>query len=70
MKEQKADALVLTSLEEIAWLLNLRGNDVRCTPVFLAYMVLTQDKATLCVHKKILSRDLTKKGRRRETGGL
>ena len=61
MKEQKADALVLTSLEEIAWLLNLRGNDVRCTPVFLAYMVLTQDKATLCVHKKILSRDLTKK---------
>lgn len=55
MQEQKADALLMTALDEIAWLLNLRGNDVRNTPVFLAYMLLTGKDAVLCVQEKILS---------------
>lgn len=61
MQEQKADALLMTALDEIAWLLNLRGNDVCNTPVFLAYMLLTADRAVLCVQAKILSKEIEEK---------
>lgn len=54
MRAEEADALLLTALDEIAWLLNLRGNDVKYTPVFMAYMLVTQEKAVLCVHEQIL----------------
>lgn len=57
MEHAGADALLLSSLDEIAWLLNLRGNDVRHTPVFLAYMLLTKERDLLCVHREILSDD-------------
>jgi Xaa-Pro aminopeptidase len=58
MKELGADAFVLTSLEDIAWLLNLRGGDVECTPVFLSYFALTADDAVLFVNPSILGADL------------
>jgi len=41
MSANKCDALVVTSLDEVAWLLNLRGNDVPCNPIFLAYILVT-----------------------------
>ncbi|MDY3013674.1 MAG: aminopeptidase P family N-terminal domain-containing protein [Evtepia sp.] len=47
MAAEGADQLLLTSLEDIAWLLNLRGDDVACTPVFLAYLALTQESCHL-----------------------
>ena len=37
MRHAGADAHILTTLDEIAWLLNVRGNDIPCTPVFLSY---------------------------------
>ena len=37
MQEKQADYLLLTALDEIAWLFNLRGNDIAYTPVFLSY---------------------------------
>ena len=40
MAEQGADALLLSALDEIAWLLNLRGGDIQYTPVFLSYLLL------------------------------
>tara|TARA_R110002096_G_scaffold436096_2_gene667500 strand:+ start:86324 stop:88108 length:1785 start_codon:yes stop_codon:yes gene_type:complete len=40
IKEKKADALVITSLDSIAWLLNIRGTDVDCTPLVLSFAVL------------------------------
>lgn len=49
MAEAGADIHVLTSLENIAWLYNLRGNDVANTPVFLSYTVITKDSAVLYV---------------------
>lgn len=55
MEESGADILLLTALDEIAWLLNLRGNDIACTPVFLAYMMITKASAVLCIHREILS---------------
>ncbi len=55
MAEKGADVLLISALDEIAWLLNLRGNDVAYTPVFLAYMLLTDKEAVLCVQEEILS---------------
>lgn len=48
MGKEGADAFVVTALDELAWLLNLRGNDVACTPVFLGFLLLTREAATLC----------------------
>lgn len=58
MAETGSDILLLTALDEIAWLLNLRGNDVACTPVFLAYMIIEKSSATLCVNKEILNDEI------------
>jgi len=45
LTEQDASTLVLNALDQIAWLLNLRGSVIECNPVFFAYMVLTPDEA-------------------------
>lgn len=60
MKEAGADVFALTSLEEIAWLLNLRGNDVMCNPVFLSYMIIRNEDVTLYVEESILSDEIKK----------
>ncbi len=44
-----ADAILLTKLDDIAWLTNLRGADVLYTPVFLAFMLVTHTSATLFI---------------------
>ena len=41
MKEKNVDAMVLTSLEDPCWLLNIRGNDIPCTPVTYAFAMVT-----------------------------
>ena len=47
MKEKEADIFVLTSLDDIAWLLNIRGNDIHCCPVVLSYLVMTDTEIRL-----------------------
>lgn len=47
MKKSGADVFVLSSIDDIAWLLNLRGSDVECNPVFLSYMIIFHEKAYL-----------------------
>ena len=42
-------ALITSALDEIAWLLNIRGNDVEYNPVVISYVVLESDKCTLFV---------------------
>ncbi len=37
--EKKVDAFVISSLDDIAWLLNLRGQDIQCNPVFISYLI-------------------------------
>ena len=44
-----ADAVLLTMLDEVAWMTNLRGCDVDYNPVFVAYMLVTASEATLFV---------------------
>lgn len=47
MKEEKAEVHLLTTLDDIAWLFNLRANDVESCPVLLAYAVITDSDAIL-----------------------
>eukprot|EP00889_Picochlorum_renovo_P005920 jgi/Picre1/32950/NNA_008277.t1 len=49
MKEAGADALAVTMLDEVAWLLNLRGSDVPYNPVFLSYVIITDSEAMLFI---------------------
>lgn len=59
-----ADVFLTTDLSEIAWLLNLRGGDVRNTPVFLAYMLITQKRAVLCARESAFSEKIRKELKR------
>lgn len=43
------DSMIISALDEIAWLLNIRGNDVEYNPVVISYVVLEADKCTLFV---------------------
>lgn len=58
MEEERADALLVTALDETAWLLNLRGNDVKHTPVFLAYMFITRRRAIVCAQAQAFSAEI------------
>lgn len=49
LEKKKAAAFVLSMLDEIAWLFNLRGSDITYNPVFFSYAIVTQDTATLYV---------------------
>lgn len=61
MAEKEGEVLVLTVLEEIAWLLNLRGDDIPMTPVFLAYALVSRDDVSLFVQNGAVSEDLAQK---------
>ncbi len=58
MKKENADVFVLSSIDDIAWLLNLRGDDVECNPVFLSYMIIFDEKAYLYADNKIFSDEI------------
>ncbi|WP_162816858.1 M24B family metallopeptidase, partial [Moraxella canis] len=55
MQQKQADAHLISSLDDIAWLLNLRGSDVAFNPVFLAHLLIDDTKATLFVDLEKLS---------------
>lgn len=52
MKSEDADVHILTSLDDIAWLLNIRGNDVESCPVVLSYAVITMNEVLLFAKEK------------------
>lgn len=45
--ENQADGILISALDEIAWTLNMRGNDVHCNPVFVSYLLITKERAVL-----------------------
>ncbi len=59
MDEQEATFHIISSLDDVAWTVNLRGSDVDYNPVFLGYITLTKDKATLYVDLSKLNDDAT-----------
>lgn len=59
LRQVHADGMLVSALDDVAWTLNLRGTDVRCNPVFVAYLLIDSQHATLyCNHEK-LSADVT-----------
>ena len=49
LSAQSADSIFISALDEIAWTLNLRGSDIACNPVFISYLLITADDATLFI---------------------
>ena len=49
LREQHADGMLMTALDDIAWTLNLRGTDVHCNPVFVSYLLLSSKDVTLFI---------------------
>lgn len=60
MKEEKATAHIISSLDDVAWTVNLRGSDVDCNPVFLGYIFLRLEKAILFVELNKLEEESKK----------
>ncbi|MGC9150629.1 MAG: aminopeptidase P family protein [Microbacter sp.] len=55
MKQKKVTRYIVTALDEIAWLFNIRGNDVAYVPVALAYAAIDTDSATLFINPQKVS---------------
>lgn len=55
LREKHADGMLMSALDDIAWTLNLRGTDVHCNPVFVSYLIIESDKATLFVDSRKLT---------------
>ena len=51
LRKQHADGMLVVALDDIAWTLNLRGSDVHCNPVFIAYLLIASDKVILYINK-------------------
>lgn len=58
MKEKNATAHLLTSLDDIGWLYNLRGNDIKYSPVALAYTIVEEERAVVYVSKESVDNEI------------
>lgn len=60
MKKLNADHYVISSLDDIAWLFNIRGRDVSCNPVSIAYAIVSENKTCLFVDDCKLNNEVKK----------
>ena len=58
MEKEGADVHILTTLYDIAWLLNVRGNDIAYVPVVLSYLALTEDECIWFVQEDALTNEV------------
>lgn len=58
MEAAGADSLLLSALDEIAWLLNIRGNDVHCNPVVVSYLLIEKDKVNYFIQPQKVTPEL------------
>ena len=58
MSARSISHFVLSSLDDIAWLLNIRGNDVKNNPVTISYVLLSMDETILFIDSKKLTNDI------------
>jgi len=58
MREKEAGLHIISTLDDIAWLLNLRGSDVDCNPVFVAYCLVEHESVTLYTDPQKLTEEL------------
>jgi Xaa-Pro aminopeptidase len=57
LREQHADGMLVSSLDDIAWILNMRGSDVHCNPVFVSYLLISSHRVTLYINKEKLTNE-------------
>ena len=58
MKEKNAKAHILTTLDDICWLFNIRGNDIAYFPMVLSYALITEDAVSLYVDASKFTQDI------------
>lgn len=58
MKKEKVSSYLVSSLDDIAWCFNIRGNDIAFNPVVISYAIITMDQAELYVDKNKVTSDV------------
>lgn len=58
IRNSHANGMLVTALDEIAWTLNLRGKDVHCNPVFVSYLLIHENEATLFIDERKLTAEV------------
>lgn len=59
MKKAGAETLLISALDEIAWTLNIRGNDVHCNPVVVSYLLISKNEAHFFIHPQKVTGELS-----------
>ena len=59
IRTRHACGILVSTLDDIAWTLNLRGTDVHCNPVFVSYLLLNEDTTTLFVNNRKLTKEVS-----------
>ena len=59
LRQKHADGMLMASLDDIAWTLNLRGSDVHCNPLFVSYLLIASKSVTLYINKVKLSPEVS-----------
>lgn len=58
LRKMHCDGMLVSALDDIAWILNLRGTDVHCNPVFVSYLLIEESNATLFINKEKITGDV------------
>lgn len=58
VEESGADSILITALDEIAWLLNLRGSDVEFTPVAISFFYMSEDNRVLFIDEDKVTKEV------------
>ncbi len=58
MAQTGANSFITAALDDIAWLLNLRANDIPCNPVFTAYLIVTKERCGLYSDERHFNADI------------
>ncbi|MDP2335458.1 MAG: aminopeptidase P family protein [Bacteroidota bacterium] len=61
LEKSGANMQIITALDDLAWTFNLRGSDVECNPVFMAYACVSRDKTILFIAGQKLSPEMKNK---------
>jgi len=61
LEKSGANLQIITALDDLAWTFNLRGSDVECNPVFMAYASVSEEETILFIEGKKLSPELKSK---------
>lgn len=60
LRQQHAEGMLVTALDDIAWTLNIRAQDVHCCPVCVSYLLISSDKTILYINKEKLTAEATR----------